>query len=136
MKFVYIKSINMIFMKISAKGSFSIVAQSVQTSYVIPILKFFHKIFNDKIKSSFVFKFWKIILLFFYFVVTPVVGYALSASYECNCMSSFNSTFCSVIYSCWSDIIVYQRFSAQKVEIGDEEYQVVQERDVISKVNQ
>lgn len=34
------------------------------------------------------------------------------------------------------DVIVYQRFSAQKVEIGDEEYQVVQERDVISKVNQ
>jgi len=34
------------------------------------------------------------------------------------------------------DIIAYQRFSAQKIEIDNEEYQVVQERDVITKINQ
>lgn len=34
------------------------------------------------------------------------------------------------------DIIMYQRFSAQTVEIDNVEYQVVQERDVITKVNQ
>ncbi len=34
------------------------------------------------------------------------------------------------------DVIAYQRFSAQKVEIDNEEYQVVQERDVITKINQ
>lgn len=34
------------------------------------------------------------------------------------------------------DTILYQRFSAQVVEIDGEEYQVIQERDVISKINQ
>jgi len=34
------------------------------------------------------------------------------------------------------DIIMYQRFSAQTIEIDNVEYQVVQERDVITKVNQ
>jgi chaperonin GroES len=34
------------------------------------------------------------------------------------------------------DTILYQRFSAQVVEIDGEEYQVVQERDVLSKINQ
>ena len=34
------------------------------------------------------------------------------------------------------DVILYQRFSAQVVEIDGEEYQVVQERDVLSKINQ
>lgn len=34
------------------------------------------------------------------------------------------------------DIILYQRFSAQTFEYKDEEYQVVQERDVITKINE
>jgi chaperonin GroES len=34
------------------------------------------------------------------------------------------------------DIIMFQRFSAQTIEIDNVEYQVVQERDVITKVNQ
>lgn len=33
------------------------------------------------------------------------------------------------------DVVVYQRFAAQKLEYEGEEYQVVQERDVITKIN-
>ena len=34
------------------------------------------------------------------------------------------------------DVILYQRFSAQTIEHDGEEYHVIQERDVISKLNE
>nr|ASN63213.1 co-chaperonin GroES [uncultured virus] len=34
------------------------------------------------------------------------------------------------------DVILYQRFSAQTIEYDGEEYHVIQERDVISKLNE
>jgi len=34
------------------------------------------------------------------------------------------------------DRILYQRFSAQTIEVDGNEYQVVQERDVITKINE
>lgn len=33
------------------------------------------------------------------------------------------------------DLIIYQRFSAQVFEHGGKDYQIVQERDVLSKIN-